>query len=100
MRVMSMLPRTIALVERGISEGLQLGFQGYVSVGGRPVADLAIGQARAGVPMTTDRLITWFSLTKPSVAVSAARLWERGQLALDDPVARFVPEFAAHGKGR
>jgi CubicO group peptidase (beta-lactamase class C family) len=31
-------------------------------------------------------------------AVALARLWEAGELGLDDPVARFLPEFAAGGK--
>lgn len=96
----SPLPRTTAVIEDGIGQGLQLGAQVYVSVGGAPVADLALGSARAGVPMTTGHLITWFSLTKPTAAVCAAQLWERGELALDDPVVRFVPEFGAHGKDR
>src|SRR6266851_1701590 len=77
MRQMSSpLPRTVAVIERGIEDGLHLGAQGYVSVDGRPVAELAIGQARAGVPMSADQMIVWFSMTKPVVAVSVARLWE------------------------
>ncbi len=96
----SPLPRTVAVIERGIEDGLHLGAQGYVSVDGRPVAELAIGQARAGVPMTTDQMIIWWSMTKPAVAVSVARLWERGDIRLDDPVVRYVPEFGAHGKDR
>jgi CubicO group peptidase (beta-lactamase class C family) len=31
-------------------------------------------------------------------SIAVAQLWERGQLALDDPVAAHIPEFAAHGK--
>lgn len=96
----SPLPRTVAAIERGIAEGLHLGAQAHVAVGGEPVADLAIGQARAGVPMSGDRLIIWWSMTKATVAVSVARLWERGDVDLDDPVVRYVPEFGAHGKDR
>ncbi|HEX5585925.1 MAG TPA: serine hydrolase domain-containing protein, partial [Acidimicrobiia bacterium] len=51
-------------------------------------------------PMTRDAMVTWFSMTKPTVAVALAQQWERGRLAPDDPVARFVPEFAAAGKER
>jgi CubicO group peptidase (beta-lactamase class C family) len=89
-----------AAIERGIEQGLHLGAQAYVAVGGEPVADLAIGEARAGVPMTTDRMVIWWSMTKPSVAVSIARLWERGALELDHRVVRYVPEFGANGKDR
>jgi CubicO group peptidase (beta-lactamase class C family) len=27
-------------------------------------------------------------------------LWDRGLLEIDDPVAKFVPEFGVHGKDR
>jgi CubicO group peptidase (beta-lactamase class C family) len=96
----AILPRTVAAMERGIEQGLHLGVQAHVSVRGEPVADLAIGEAAPGVPMTDDRMIIWWSMTKPTVAVSIARLWERGALAIDDPVVRYVPEFGAHGKDR
>lgn len=49
--------------------------------------------------MRPDTLLPWFSCTKPSTAVAVAQLWERGRLDLDDPVARYVPEFAQLGKG-
>ena len=48
--------------------------------------------------MTPDSMVVWFSMTKPSVAVSVAQQWERGALELDDPVVRHLPEFGAHGK--
>jgi CubicO group peptidase (beta-lactamase class C family) len=94
------LVRTTAAIERGITDGLHLGAQGYVSVDGRLVAELALGEASAGVPMTSERMIIWWSMTKPSVAVAIARLWERGEVAIDDAVVRYVPEFGAHGKDR
>ena len=40
-----------------------------------------------------------FSAGKPFVAVLVHLLAERGQLALDDPVARYWPEFGRRGKG-
>jgi uncharacterized protein YbbC (DUF1343 family)/CubicO group peptidase (beta-lactamase class C family) len=51
------------------------------------------------VAMTTDTLFDLASLTKPiAAATSAMVLVERGQLRLQDKVAQFFPEFAAHGK--
>jgi CubicO group peptidase (beta-lactamase class C family) len=94
------LPRTMAAIERGRAEGLHVGAQVYASLGGRPVADLAVGRARTGpdVPMRPDTLMLWMSATKPVTAVAVAQQWERGRLDLDDPVARHVPEFGAKGK--
>jgi CubicO group peptidase (beta-lactamase class C family) len=92
------VPGAIASLVDGIERGLHPGALLYVSVDGKPVADLALGEARAGTPMTPDSMVIWFSMTKPSVAVSIAQQWERGALELDDPVVRHLPEFGAHGK--
>ena len=40
-----------------------------------------------------------FSAGKPYTAMLVHLLAERGELSLDDPVARWWPEFAQHGKG-
>lgn len=50
-------------------------------------------------PMTTDTLFDMASLTKPlATATGVMILIERGQLRLQDKVAKFFPEFAAKGK--
>jgi CubicO group peptidase (beta-lactamase class C family) len=92
------LARTVATLAAGIDRGLHLGAQLVVEHDGRPVADLALGEQRAGSPMTRASMVTWFSMTKPTVAVSVLQQWERGALTLDAPVCAYVPEFAAHGK--
>ncbi|HEY3674268.1 MAG TPA: serine hydrolase domain-containing protein [Acidimicrobiia bacterium] len=94
------VPGALATLVDGIERGLHPGAMLYASIDGKPVADVAVGEARAGTPMTPDSLVIWFSMTKPSVAVSIAQQWERGALELDDPVVRFLPEFGAHGKDR
>ncbi len=93
------LPRTSEVINEGITHGLHLGAQVYVSLHGRPLGEGAMGEARRGVAMTPEQLITWWSMTKATVAVVVAQLWERGQVGLDDPIALHVPEFAANGKG-
>ena len=93
------LPRTAAELERGIGEGLQLGGQLYVSRQAVGVADVAFGEARPGEPMRREHRMLWLSASKPVTAVAVAQLWERGALALDDAVARHLPEFATGGKG-
>lgn len=95
----SPLPSTVDELERGRTAGLHLGGQLYVSREGEPIADLAFGEVRPGETMTTGHLMLWMSSSKPAVVVALARLWEAGQLEIDDPVSRFVPEFAEHGKG-
>lgn len=94
------LPTAVRLLEEGIARGLHPGAQLYVSLGGRTVADLAVGESRPGAPMTPDLLTLWLSAAKPLTAVAVARLWEEGALDLDEPVARHLPEFAQGGKER
>jgi len=93
-----MLPRTVEVINQGIAEGLHLGAQVYASLAGRVVADLGIGDAREGVPMTPDTIMLWLSSGKPVGGVALAQLWERSRLDLDTPVCRFIPEFGNKGK--
>jgi CubicO group peptidase (beta-lactamase class C family) len=92
------LPRTIAAIEAGIASGLHIGAQGSVALAGKTIVDFALGEARVGMPMTTDTLMLWLSATKPIAAVCISQLWERGRLRLDDRVAQYIPEFANSGK--
>jgi CubicO group peptidase (beta-lactamase class C family) len=96
---LAQLPRTRQAILEGVRAGLHLGAQLYVSRHGAVIADAAAGESRPGQPLRRDDLMLWLSSTKPVAAVAIAQLWERGRLELDDPVARHIPEFAAHGKG-
>lgn len=49
--------------------------------------------------MTVDTIFDLASLTKPiATATSIMRLVQLGQLRLNDPVARYIPEFGRNGK--
>ena len=95
---MTPLPRTLALLEQGRAAGIHLGAQLYASLRGTTVAEIAFGESRASVPMAADTINIWFSSGKPLTAVVIAQCFERGLIALDDPIAKFIPEFAMHGK--
>ena len=45
------------------------------------------------VPMTERSLFRIYSMTRPVTAVAVMMLHEEGRFNLDDPVARFIPEF-------
>lgn len=64
----------------------------------RAYGDRAVEPAR--LPMTVDTVFDLASLTKPvATATSIMLLVEDGKLALDDPVARYLSQFATNGKG-
>ncbi len=67
-----------------------------VAVDGTIVFAEATGFAdvEAGMPATPATLYSVGSIAKPMTAVTLARLVDQGQLNLDDPVVRHVPEVA------
>ncbi|HTW46405.1 MAG TPA: serine hydrolase domain-containing protein [Acidobacteriaceae bacterium] len=51
-------------------------------------------------PMTLDTIFDMASLTKPLVtALAVMQLVQQGKVNVDAPVAKYIPEFAANGKG-
>ena len=73
-----------------------------VRLRGDTVLDLCTGWAdRAHTrPWMPETLGLSFSTTKGIASTVVHRLVERGELAYDEPVAEYWPEFAAGGKGR
>lgn len=45
-------------------------------------------------PMTDDTIFRLYSMTKPIVCAATLMLYESGAFTLQDPVSRFLPEFA------
>jgi CubicO group peptidase (beta-lactamase class C family) len=46
-------------------------------------------------PMRQDDIFRLYSMTKPITSVAALILLEEGRISLNDPVSRYLPEFAA-----
>jgi CubicO group peptidase (beta-lactamase class C family) len=53
----------------------------------------------AAAPMAHDSIFRIFSMTKPIVSVGIMMLLEDGHFVLNDPVAKFIPEFAGQKVG-
>ena len=49
----------------------------------------------AGLPMVEDTIFRIYSMTKPVIATALMTLYEEGRFQLIDPVARYLPAFAA-----
>lgn len=61
---------------------------------GQPIHFCSLGQAREdGTPLSEDAIFRIASMTKPITSISFMMLLEEGLTALDDPVARVIPEF-------
>ncbi|HWO07913.1 MAG TPA: serine hydrolase domain-containing protein, partial [Polyangiaceae bacterium] len=96
------IPQIDALVAQALDERRM---PGAVVVVGRKSGVLfrrAYGQRAllpAPAPMTESTIFDLASLTKPIVTGSLIQwLVEGGRLSLGDPVAKYLPAFAAHGK--
>jgi CubicO group peptidase (beta-lactamase class C family) len=45
-------------------------------------------------PFSRDTLVQIYSMTKPVTGVALMQLWEQGKFGLDDPLERYLPQFA------
>lgn len=63
---------------------------------GHPVyfESFGVRDVESGRPMTADTIFRIYSMSKPITSVAAMMLVEDGKLALDDPVAKYIPAFA------
>ncbi|HKU79768.1 MAG TPA: serine hydrolase [Rhodanobacteraceae bacterium] len=49
-------------------------------------------------PMQKDEIFDMASVSKLFTAVAIMQLWDEGKFKLDDPVAKYLPQFGVHGK--
>jgi CubicO group peptidase (beta-lactamase class C family) len=63
---------------------------------GKVVEFNAVGQkdARKADPIQKDSIFRIYSMTKPLTGLAMMMLYEEGKWRIDDPVARYIPEFA------
>ena len=80
---------------RYVDDGRLAGWLVAVARHGRVAHMSSYGSADAARTrdFTEDTVVRLYSMTKPLTSVAAMMLVERGQLALKDPVANFLPEF-------
>ncbi len=88
-------------VDAAIREG-EVGLQFAVYKEGKLVVDVFGGVAdkTTGRKVDKDTLFNVFSVTKAVTATALHIQAERGLVSYDAPIAKYWPEFAAHGKGK
>jgi CubicO group peptidase (beta-lactamase class C family) len=89
------LQRITQMIKRRIDAGDLAGAVTVVARRGRVVHLVAQGVSDLGSkqPMTTANMFRIASMTKPVVGTAIMMLVEEGQLRLNDPVSRYIPEF-------
>lgn len=88
--------RIDAALEKMVADGRAAGTSALIWKDGREVYFGTSGYAdrEAKRPMKRNTIVQIFSMTKPVTGVALMQLWEQGKFGLDDPIARFLPEFA------
>ena len=83
------------VIDRALAETRIVGAMVLVARDGQVAYSRAAGYAdrEAGRAMTADAAFRLSSVTKPIVAAAALVLVDRGDLALDAPVSRWLPDF-------
>jgi CubicO group peptidase (beta-lactamase class C family) len=90
------LQRVGDFIRQEIAAGKMPGAIILIQQHGRPVYFECFGvrDLESRHPMTADTIFRIFSMSKPITSVAAMMLVEDGKLALDDPVAKYIPAFA------
>lgn len=97
------------IINQAISENVMPGAVTFVARGGKIVKQDAYGysakyidgshkEMNNPIAMQTDTIFDLASISKIFTATAVMILFEKGLFNLDDPVASYIPEFAANGK--
>ena len=90
------LERIDGVLQDEVDSGVRAGFVAAVMTREGVVYKKAFGEADPfnDVAMTTDSRFRIASMTKPVVSVAAMQLVDRGVIALNDPISRYIPAYA------
>jgi len=91
------LNQATALLQQLVAENKIAGAVAAVARNGKLAYLEAVGvqDLSTRAPMTDRTLFRIYSMTKPVTAVAVMMLHEEGKFRLDDPVEKYLPEFAA-----
>ena len=83
-------------IEAGIKAGKIPGGLFLVAKGGKVVNITAVGTEGPNDtdPVTPETIFRIYSMSKPIVSVATMQLVEAGKIGLDDPISKYIPEFA------
>jgi CubicO group peptidase (beta-lactamase class C family) len=93
------LMRIDTLLSASIDSGWIVGAVGYIARNGKLVYCKSFGfdDNEAKTPMKKDAIFRIASQSKAVTSVAVMILFEEGKLLLDDPVSKYIPEFAHPG---
>jgi CubicO group peptidase (beta-lactamase class C family) len=89
------IERVAAWMQRQVADGRLAGIEVMIDRRGRTAFHRCHGKRdlARNADATPDTIYRVYSMTKPLTSVAAMMLYEEGRFLLDDPIARFLPEF-------
>ena len=90
------LNRIDNMLQQAIDSGWIAGAVGFIARDGKIVYDKAFGvnDIEANIPLSTDNIFRIASQTKAIVSIAVMMLFEEGKFLPDDPISKYIPEFA------
>jgi len=90
------LERIDKMLQQSIDSGWIAGAVAFIARDGKIVYDKSLGvnNIETKTPMKPDDIFRIASQTKAITSVAAMMLFEEGKFLLDDPVSKYIPEFA------
>lgn len=90
------LERLETVVQRFVDDNRLAGVTTLLARRGKTIHSFTVGKkdSRNPDPLMRDSIFRIYSMTKPVTAAAMMMLYEEGKWQLDDPVSRYIPEFA------
>lgn len=90
------LDRIDNIIKQGIDSGWIAGATGFIARNGKIVYNRAFGyrDIEKKTPLKSDDIFRIASQTKAIASAAVMTLFEEGKFLLDDPVSKYIPEFA------
>ena len=90
------LNRIDSMIIQSIEDKWIAGAVGFIARDGKIIYNRAFGESdlENGTPMQTDAIFRIASQTKAIASIGLMMLFEEGKFLLDDPVSKYIPEFA------
>ena len=83
------------LLSKYVDEGLFPGIQWQINIKNEVYSGkYGFNNIEKKIPVLDNTIYRIWSMTKPIVAVAALQLLEQNKIYLDDPITKYLPEFA------
>ena len=85
------------LLKKDVADHVLPGAVLLIARHGKVAYEQAVGSRdpQSGAPIKADDIFRIYSMSKPITVVAALTLLEAGRLQLDDPVSKYLPQFAS-----